>query len=863
FVEVRIWDTGYALQATKHFLLYAAGTEGARPADLGKREGEGGFLDVRTDPPSHVFAPGQELSFRLQVRLPPLSGERSLHISLTDYGFKVLKEETHTVPDTASGVWETNVAFPAHSTEACRALVQLRVAGKLVDQDSLILGRPAGRRREAAKPRAAEPRPVSAKDTGTGATASAFLVYGVPPAGLDTLARVGRGMDQAVLSGNQFVEIQVPWADLEPLPGLYQFALLDKILDLAQDKGLKVKLAPWYLADHAPRWLFACPACYEDGSSAFIGGSHFVPSPSNPFVQQSIVRLWETIARRYRDHPALAGYLVVGPSLDLGYWHNGLLHTTDYSPTMLASYRRYLSEVCHHSLAAISQRYGQTVDSWDAVFPPQKDWTQEVDLRPQWVDFLAYQQWELYQWMEREFRVIREQDPVHTVTQYQMVSYGPQEYYYPLFQKYHIEATTGGSESADYQRFVSLYHLWGLRSRGGETIQTVDRWNLQRSIFNMLAYGGDGGYYAVQWHNVFPEPWDAEPDGPAQLERWSAVQGVGGWLKRVKKINFSPDYARWSPIIEELGKTQPLPPQAGCLSSYANCQYTMRSLLPYWVSGAQVTRAWMEKEHHLPLWISDTTPLGRFRDLKLLVADADIPVMSRATAQNLTAYVKAGGCLVTFAATGRYTVETGKSDFGFLAGLGFSTPEPMPQSGAAIALHGTSLLAGVDLVFRNLDRVHAPPGTEVLGGLSDGTPCVLRRSLGAGEVILFLGELDWEQSGQVLGALCRQRQVAQWCDAEASGVGVYALRQGETRYVLAYAYPDKRQSAGAGEQRTRARVKLHCLDAPAYRVTELGHGRDLGDFTAQQLESGLQTELQSGELQVFRCTPVPSAPKAP
>ena len=192
------------------------------------------------------------------------------------------------------------------------------------------------------------------------------------------------------------------------------------------------------------------------------------------------------------------------------------------------------------------------------------------------------------------------------MTQYQFCGYGPQEYYYPLFKKYRVEPTTGGTEGANYQRFMSIYHLWGLRSRGGETIQDVTRWNLYRSVFNMLAYGGDGGLLRRAMAQRVSRAVGSRTGWPAALARVERRRGsCGGWLKRVKRINFAPDFARGSKVLEELGHAEPMPLEAGSLSSYANCLYKMRCLLPYFVSGSAVNKAWMEREHRLPLWVSE------------------------------------------------------------------------------------------------------------------------------------------------------------------------------------------------------------------------------------------------------------------
>jgi hypothetical protein len=844
FLEARIWDRDCTLLALKHFMVIVPTGIPCAAAP----QSSGGFLALQTAAARRAFAQPETPRLSLQVKMPPLAGEKSIHVLLTDYEFVAVKDQTLAIGPSVSGNWTAPIEFPPQTQGACRAFVELRAAGKVIDRDSLIVGRLAGGGADAGSASAAARLP-------NGVGVSAMLVYAVPPAGLDVAARVGRGMDQAVLSGNRVVEIQLPWQDLEPLPGLYQFKLLDKILDLAEKKGLKVKVAPWFLGDHAPRWLLSHTACYEDGSSSFIGGSHFNPSAADPVVERAIVALWKAIARHCRHHPAVGGYLIVGPSLDLGYWHNGMLHETDYAPGVEISYQRFLKDVRGHSLPEVGTRYGRRFTSWQEIMPPKKNWDGELDLRPQWIDFCDYQQWQLHRWMEQIFQTIREEDPLHDMTQYQFVGYGPQEYYYPLFKKYRVEPTTGGTEGANYQRFMSVYHLWGLRSRGGETIQDVTRWNMYRSIFNMLAYGGEGGYYAVQWHNVFPEPWDREADGAKHLQEWSTPRACGGWLDRVKRINFAPDFAHGAKVLETLGHAEPMPLEAGSLSSFANCLYQSRCMLPYFVSGMAVNKAWMEKEHRLPLWVSEMTPVDLYRKVKLLVVDADIPAMSRATAASLTAYVNGGGCLATFAAAGKYTVEMGNPDFGFLTGLGFPVPLPLPQSPADATAQGASLFAHERLVFKDLWKVHAPSDTKVLARLPDRAPCVLRRRLGKGEIILFLGELDWDRSGHVLGALCRYRNIPRWCDASDSRIQVYTLHEGDTRYVLAYYSLDRRQNPSDEGRPVEAQVKIHHLASPVSAVAELIGSRSLGNFTLAQLENGLPLQFQPGELKVLKCSP--------
>ena len=271
---------------------------------------------------------------------------------------------------------------------------------------------------------------------------------------------------------------------------------------------------------------------------------------------------------------------------------------------------------------------------------------------------------------------------------------------------------------------------------------------------------------------------NTEPDGSEHLQRWSTSTVGGGWLQRVKSLNFAPDFANASRVLRELGDAQPMPLDAGCLSSYANCLYKVRTIMPYFVSGTPISKAWMEAGHRLPLWVTESTPVDLYRGLKLLVVDADIPAMSQATAGNLLAYVKSGGCLATWCRPGNIRSKPRRpiSDSWPLWGL------PVRRScrsrGTASSRGERARWPAQTLVFNSLYTVAAPAAAETLARLPDGRPCALRCRRGKGEIILFLGELDWEKSSHVLDALCRYRDVRRWCDATDRRFQVFALQHG-------------------------------------------------------------------------------------
>jgi len=844
FLDARIWNASGALQDIKRFVVIAPNP----PADPAPPSASGAYLTLSPNAPDGVFSHNDTPSFTISVATLP--GQKSVHIVLSDYKFNVLKDEVRPI-DTPS---KTIVSFPAASSGACRANVELNVDGKVVDRDSLLLGRKG------------QPPIVTRADLEShnvdyslfrGITSSSVVISEVSPPGLEMLERITRGLDQMKINGNRVVEFEAAWRDLEPLPGVYQFEFLDKVIDLARARGIKAVIDPPLLSGQLPHWLIAHTACYEDGVSSLIEGSQYYCSPSDPGVQQAMQGLWKAIAQRYASNPNVVGYMPQGPATDLGYWGNGFLHSTDYSETAISSFQSYLREYKGYSLAQIDKRYGRQYASWSDVLPIDTKWDTKYDLRPIWIDWCAYKQWELHGWLERNFQAIREFDTRNAIFQYNWVSWGPEDYYYPLFKKYQVAPTTGGTGGREYIHFMSLYHAWGLPSRGGESIMNVDKWEMYASLFNMLAYGAAGAYYEVQWGPYFPEAWDTDPNGAKNLADWAALPG-GEWLNRVHNINFSPEFALCSKILQDMNNAEPDPIEASSMCSWTDNLYRWRWLLPYRLSGGEL-KAWTSTDHRLPLWVSDTTPPALYQKQKIMVADSDIQVMAQSTAANLRAYAQGGGCLVTFASTGKFTQESGQPDYGFLASLGITNPTPLPGKTALTCAVTTGPLAGQTLVFSSLYGVSAPPGAQVIASLPDGTPCVLRVPMQSGEVILFLGDLDWNRSSDVLGALCKYRNIARWCDASDPNILAYSLRQGDTRYALAYYKIDnygKPLLDFIGKNPIKAKIKLFGLTAPTYNVVEMIDGRELGTFSAQQLQDGVDLDMLSGELKILKCVPV-------
>ncbi len=879
FVEARVWRADHTLVDLKYFIAYVNTT----PAHKGGNLFECGtqpasLLEIETGRACPVFATDETIGFKVQYNAAGLSGTKEIVWRVANWRFEPVKEEKRSGVSVQgdSGVFEDTLPS---ATGAYRIFAELRVDGKLLDKTLLIAGR-----QTAEKTFSAGNLSAVAKEGGS--LGSAFLFGEVPPDQVnfqEWMDRYGRGMDQVRIDGSQTVDLEILWRDLEPLPGVYQFDACDRFIEMASARGLKVVIAPWFFRDHAPRWLLSEVTRYQSGASSLavdVGkrAASFSASVSGSVCQEALQNLWRQIVLRYRNHPAVQGYQLAGAGgVDWAYWDLWPDLAAGYSSDSLVRFRRFLQDDYGWSLADVGRRYGADYATWDDVFPPEPDWSRPVDLRPACVDFCDFRQHEVYGWMERMFSTIREYDTMTPIVHYQYHGVGAQEFHYPLFKKYHVVATTGGSQEELYQRLVSVYDLWGIPSRAEPNpAQSTDKWSLNSGLFTVLAYGGLGTSYSVQWHYLFPEPWDTQADGQANFNRWNAL--LDSKLSKVRDINLSPYFSKWTKILQELKETRPLPLEAGSLFSHDYARYVVRAFQPR-ISGDAISQVWNEKEHILPRWFTDYTPLNLFSGLKLVVIDGDVSVMSRATQDRFYEYVKSGGRLVVSIEAGRYTVETGQEDFGLLKALHFPSVDLVGTVNSAIRypfyseqpknayeretflraqIPDGSPLQKAQLVMKSVRAINVSKEVDVLASLSGNKPAVVRWKLGQGEVILFTGAVDWDKSCAVLKALCDYSEVHQWVDASSDKIRIYCLEKGPVRYVIASYYLDLQQlrQGVADKDKITTRLSVLNLNPGRYEVSELLSGIVLGEYSEKELAQGIDREFTAGDVQILKCTPV-------
>ncbi|WP_328535710.1 beta-galactosidase [Streptomyces sp. NBC_00344] len=156
------------------------------------------------------------------------------------------------------------------------------------------------------------------------------------------------------------------WAALEPRPGAREFGWLDRLMDLMHDHRMSVVLAtptasppPWMGARH-PETL----PRDENGQTVWYGSRQQFCA-SSPVYRRYAAALTEDLAARYAAHPALR------------MWHiNNEYCTFCWCDETAGHFRRWLG-ARYGSLDALNEAWGtafwsQRYDDWAEIIPPRR-----------------------------------------------------------------------------------------------------------------------------------------------------------------------------------------------------------------------------------------------------------------------------------------------------------------------------------------------------------------------------------------------------------------------------------------------------------------------------------------------------------
>ncbi|MBE7955765.1 beta-galactosidase [Microbacterium oxydans] len=201
------------------------------------------------------------------------------------------------------------------------------------------------------------------------------------------------------------------WPQLEPEPGIFDWAWLDRIIDLLWEAGIAIDLAT--ATATPPSWLLrAHPemAPWDADGHRLEFGSRQTYCPSSPIWRENVARMARAMAERYGEHPGLAMWHISNEYGD---------HTSRcWCPESARHFRRWLRDR-YGDLDGLNEAWGvnvwgQRYTSWEHIETPKKA---PGPVNPtKLLDFERFSSDALLELFQVEIDVLREVTPDIAVT---------------------------------------------------------------------------------------------------------------------------------------------------------------------------------------------------------------------------------------------------------------------------------------------------------------------------------------------------------------------------------------------------------------------------------------------------------------
>ncbi|MFF6776767.1 beta-galactosidase [Streptomyces sp. NPDC012637] len=557
------------------------------------------------------------------------------------------------------------------------------------------------------------------------------------------------------------------WALLEPEPGRYDFAWLDRILGLLHDNGVRVDLGTPTVAP--PAWFYrahpeALPVTREGVRHSY--GSRGAICHSSPAYREAAARITTALAARYADHPALA----------LWHVHNeyGVPVSACYCEICAAGFRRWLAQT-YGPVDAVNEAWGtafwgQAYTSYEQIDPPRL--TPTVGNPAQQLDYRRFADATIRENFRSERNILHRLSPGVPVTtnfmtalsQCDSLDYWAWGREVDLVTNDHYLITDGRrthvnlAMAADLTRSVAGGAPWLLLEHSTSGVNWQPRnpakrpGEMARNSLGHVARGSEGAMFfqwrqsrrgAEKFHSAMV------PHGGTDTRVWREVVRLGADLESLEAVRGT----RTVPDVAMLWDWQ---------------SWWAQSL--EWrpsedLDARERADSYYEALYDRHLTVDFAHPESDLSAYPLVVVPA-LYLATEAAGQNLREYVENGGTLVVSCFSGivdEHDAVHGGGYPGVLRDvLGVTVEEWSPLlAGERVGIAGPG---GASLTGDVWTEFVEPRGAETVWTYADGPaaggPAVTRHRLGRGTAWYVSTRLDAAALDHILGAACEDAGVA-------------------------------------------------------------------------------------------------------
>jgi hypothetical protein len=843
------------------------------PPDL-HREPVLGYL--RINPDTHttgVYSATEPLTVMARV-FPKGANSLTLAWELDQYAYHTCVEREQTLVEFHGKAYKD---IPIHlagegGRDAYRLQLTLRDGTSIVDTQEYILGRQA----DFSKPYASFHGKIADRDYVK--QSAYFRVTYFPPEGSDH----PQSEDALVTHFNAFLDegsqmtryitYMIDPAEFEILPGVYDFHLLDRIMDAAATRGCCITVRIGHSDQMMPyTWLRNSGQYSFDGTR--IAGHPFYGAYAltDESFKQCWLNAYSSLYKRYRTHPGFQGYYLMNAGGEWGVldqpWTGDI---TGYEQSTRPAFRRYLQTTLHLTLEQLNARWGVHYQSWDDVVPPQPDLLKGKlpDLRMSWLDFTAFKAALDASWFQQTAASIRTYDPNHVIIAYTSNPeglIGVADYlhnggnHYLQGEGKLVSAWEGGLGWITEPHHPYRWAAYGDPGEAG--------WVLDWSVYVMMAQAGGGGANLHLYY--YPDP-------------LSLPAHYGG-------ANAYDRFELFKPILRELHSVKIATPvkEVGVLQDPYTLYCKHRTMF---ASREEDLKRWFELCKVDAVDYEDMRP-ENYAHYKLLLPNILDEVMSRDNIQTLDRLVRNGAHMIIAANTGKYCPELDEAPFQLLKQLGITPPAgPYVQQEKGVvaeAIAENPLFANGAKVtfFTQADMkvaMQSPevrdnymtwpyrwiPETDYFGYYKDnlttngrvlarfpsGAVALSLHQVGLGAVLVFWGTPDYTPE-QLKGMMAK---AASWANIHSSRLDspVPYTQEGDSASLHRHYAMMYQETAGEYQQR------LPLTPDGNWFLDDLVSGQRLGTYTGKELrEQGLPVSFEKGysPLKIIRMIPVDQA----